>query len=259
MADVLRIIVMRSLDTVVTESLARHNVPSRSPSLASLGSPDLRRLDELHENGLAAGGTAVPTELGGGDAPQLLRNSTASPSSVGDGQPSSRPASSSASVSSSPRASQEDALGLGFQLVDANDAISPFAIHSAQQSSVVDPRFEAMIQLRNNEPAQRQYQELLIKHLLLHKNEEHDDMLFYVPQSWPSAMRRDALSGIGPPSTPTYSTSSSDLLIVQRNVASTLSLPPNLPEVDWVMSVWLNVIMQVRFTSDVEWTYIRDK
>ncbi|KAJ3371093.1 hypothetical protein GGF31_003516 [Allomyces arbusculus] len=57
-----------------------------------------------------------------------------------------------------------------------------------------------------------------------------------------------------PPPTPPprrCSTEQPDRLIVQRNTGPNRTLPADLPDVDWVLTVWLNILMQLSYTADV--------
>ncbi|KAI9183681.1 hypothetical protein H9P43_004599 [Blastocladiella emersonii ATCC 22665] len=125
------------------------------------------------------------------------------------------------------------------------------SVHSGSGESVLsggarDPRIAALLEVQGDDELQRKYADLFYHHLLLNKNDDHDDMLFYVPMDWPDHECRDRAPPTDPPAKPC------DMLIIQRNVATTASLPPSLPaRVDWLLSVWLNLIMQHAYSADV--------
>ncbi|KAJ3357789.1 hypothetical protein GGF32_000872 [Allomyces javanicus] len=120
---------------------------------------------------------------------------------------------------------------------------------------------------------QSQYRDVFLAHFLHGDHQEHDDMLFYVrkdvetnfdlelhhhhsgdPPIPSSASRSDRASSQHTRSEGCHvgaGTEQPDRLIVQRNTGPSRALPADLPDVDWVLTVWLNILMQLSYTADV--------
>ncbi|KNE66154.1 hypothetical protein AMAG_10403 [Allomyces macrogynus ATCC 38327] len=116
---------------------------------------------------------------------------------------------------------------------------------------------------------QSQYRDVFLAHFLNGDHQEHDDMLFYVRKDSehnydlelhhhlsgdppiPSSEAVDVPLAAHPFRLAVTSLPGPDRLIVQRNTGPNRTLPADLPDVDWVLTVWLNILMQLSYTADV--------
>ncbi|KAI9224633.1 hypothetical protein BC828DRAFT_402073 [Blastocladiella britannica] len=230
MAEVLRILLMRDLDLPVRHVLLSHRIPSRSPSmssdLAARSAPAEDDDDKVDENGNREH-DSDPGRRDDDDTPPPPPPPPLSP--VSGSAPPPEPQSPRSTTSSE-----------SFCMVTAADMV-------AELPEPPDTRLEAMLTLRADV---EQYEKVFLQHFLAQKNDDHDDMLFYVPLAWPDMVKRAPVPP-GCVSSASSASATSDLLIIQRNIATTLTLPPSLPAIDWLQSVWLNVVMQHTYTAEV--------